>query len=63
MPGTPPVQRLGLRPQVAKAMRVAILTGELTPDDRHFSGSDLAEHFDVSRLTVREALKRLAGSL
>ncbi|WP_306043618.1 FadR/GntR family transcriptional regulator [Mameliella sp. MMSF_3455] len=47
--------------QIAKALRDAILAGELTADDRLPSESDLAERFDVSRPTVREALKRLAA--
>jgi DNA-binding FadR family transcriptional regulator len=47
--------------QIAKALRDAILSGELTADDRLPSESDLAETFDVSRPTVREALKRLAA--
>ncbi len=47
--------------QIAKALRDAILSGELTVDDRLPSEADLAEKFDVSRPTVREALKRLAA--
>ncbi len=47
--------------QIAKALRDAILSGELAADDRLPSESDLAERFDVSRPTVREALKRLAA--
>ena len=47
--------------QIAKAIRDAILSGELTADDRLPSESDLAETFSVSRPTVREALKRLAA--
>ncbi len=51
----------GLPAQIAKALRDAILTGELTADDRLPSEADLAETFSVSRPTVREALKRLAA--
>ncbi len=47
--------------QIAKALRDAILSGELVADDRLPSEADLAERFDVSRPTVREALKRLAA--
>ncbi|MGY3438990.1 MULTISPECIES: FadR/GntR family transcriptional regulator [unclassified Marinovum] len=54
-------QRSDLPAQIAKALRDAILTGELTADDRLPSEQDLAETFDVSRPTVREALKRLAA--
>lgn len=54
-------QRPDLPAQIAKAIRDAILSGELTADDRLPSESDLAETFQVSRPTVREALKRLAA--
>jgi len=54
-------QEPDLPAQIAKALRDAILSGELTADDRLPSESDLAETFDVSRPTVREALKRLAA--
>ncbi|SMX26079.1 Pyruvate dehydrogenase complex repressor [Pelagimonas phthalicica] len=47
--------------QIAKALRDAIMSGELAVDDRLPSESDMAEQFDVSRPTVREALKRLAA--
>lgn len=47
--------------QIAKALRDAMLSGELVADDRLPSEADLAERFDVSRPTVREALKRLAA--
>ena len=54
-------QRSDLPAQIAKALRDAILSGELTADDRLPSESNLAETFEVSRPTVREALKRLAA--
>ncbi|MCT4556526.1 MAG: GntR family transcriptional regulator [Pelagimonas sp.] len=54
-------QSVDLPAQIAKALRDAILSGELTADDRLPSESDLADTFDVSRPTVREALKRLAA--
>jgi DNA-binding FadR family transcriptional regulator len=47
--------------QIAKSLRDAILSGELTADDRLPSEADLAETYQVSRPTVREALKRLAA--
>jgi len=46
---------------IAHSLRDAILSGELTADDRLPSEADLAERYDVSRPTVREALKRLAA--
>ena len=54
-------QRSDLPAQIAKAIRDSILEGHLTADDRLPSESDLAETFEVSRPTVREALKRLAA--
>jgi DNA-binding FadR family transcriptional regulator len=54
-------QSVDLPAQIAKALRDAILSGDLTADDRLPSESDMAETFDVSRPTVREALKRLAA--
>lgn len=56
-----PAKKADLPAQIAKSIRDAILSGELTADDRLPSETDLAETFDVSRPTVREALKRLAA--
>lgn len=50
-----------LSAQIASAIRDAIINGELIVDERLPSESELAEHFEVSRPTVREALKRLAA--
>lgn len=47
--------------QIAKAIRDAIIAGDLIVDQRLPSEAELAEQFDVSRPTVREALKRLAA--
>lgn len=47
--------------QIAKSLRDSILSGDLAVDDRLPSEQDLATTFDVSRPTVREALKRLAA--
>jgi len=47
--------------QIAKAIRDAIVSGDLIVDQRLPSEAELAEQFDVSRPTVREALKRLAA--
>ena len=56
-----PLSRQGLSAQIADSLRDAITSGELSPDDRLPSESELAERFGVSRPTVREALKRLAA--
>ena len=53
--------QIDLSTQIAKAIRDAIMAGELIVDERLPSEAELSEHFDVSRPTVREALKRLAA--
>lgn len=50
-----------LSAQIAKAIRDAIISGELIVDERLPSEAELSEQFAVSRSTVREALKRLAA--
>ena len=50
-----------LSAQIAAAIRDAIMGGKLIVDERLPSEAELADHFDVSRSTVREALKRLAA--
>ena len=46
---------------LAEAMRESILSGALAVDQRLPNEAELAAQFDVSRPTVREALKRLAA--
>jgi len=50
-----------LSAQIAQAIRDAIVSGKMIVDERLPSEAELAEQFDVSRSTVREALKRLAA--
>ena len=50
-----------LSAQIAAAIRDAIIDGTLPVDERLPSEIELCEQFDVSRSTVREALKRLAA--
>jgi DNA-binding FadR family transcriptional regulator len=50
-----------LSAQIAKAIRDAIIAGDLIVDARLPSEAEMADQFDVSRPTVREALKRLAA--
>ncbi|MBE0413920.1 GntR family transcriptional regulator [Yoonia sp.] len=50
-----------LSAQIAKAIKDAIISGALPVDERLPSEAEMAEHFDVSRSSVREALKRLAA--
>ncbi|MEM6888261.1 MAG: FCD domain-containing protein [Pseudomonadota bacterium] len=56
-----PASSADLSAQIAKAIRDAIVAGNLIVDERLPSEAELADHFDVSRPTVREALKRLAA--
>ena len=50
-----------LSTQIAEAIRNAIVEGRLIVDQRLPSESELCDQFNVSRPTVREALKRLAA--
>lgn len=56
-----PTNPADLSAQIASAVRDAIVAGTLIVDERLPSEAELADHFDVSRPTVREALKRLAA--
>ncbi|MCV2886884.1 FadR/GntR family transcriptional regulator [Ruegeria aquimaris] len=50
-----------LSAQIAQAIKDAIVEGRLIVDERLPSEAELADQFQVSRPTVREALKRLAA--
>ena len=50
-----------LSAQIADAIREGIVSGSLRVDERLPSETELSEQFDVSRSTVREALKRLGA--
>jgi len=50
-----------LSAQIAKSIRDAIINGDMIVDERLPSEAELSDQFDVSRSTVREALKRLAA--
>ena len=50
-----------LSAQIAAAIRDSIVEGRLIVDERLPSEAELSELFEVSRPTVREALKRLAA--
>jgi DNA-binding FadR family transcriptional regulator len=56
-----PASAKDLSAQIAAAIREEIVSGKLIVDARLPSEAELAEHFQVSRPTVREALKRLAA--
>jgi GntR family transcriptional repressor for pyruvate dehydrogenase complex len=50
-----------LSAQIAAAIRDSIVSGALPVDERLPSEAELSDQFNVSRPTVREALKRLAA--
>ncbi|MBE1282166.1 MAG: GntR family transcriptional regulator [Rhodobacteraceae bacterium] len=56
-----PNSNADLSVQIAQAIRNAIISGQLIVDERLPSEAELADQFQVSRPTVREALKRLAA--
>ncbi|MGB7317382.1 MAG: FCD domain-containing protein [Planktotalea sp.] len=56
-----PTSKTDLSAQIAEAIRDAIVSGALIVDERLPSEAEMAEQFEVSRATVREALKRLAA--
>ncbi|WP_170769692.1 FadR/GntR family transcriptional regulator [Ruegeria lacuscaerulensis] len=56
-----PQKPADLSAQIAQAIRDAIVSGQLIVDERLPSEAELADQFQVSRPTVREALKRLAA--
>ena len=56
-----PDNKANLSAQIAGAIRAEIVAGRLIVDERLPSEAELADHFGVSRPTVREALKRLAA--
>ncbi|WP_298863696.1 GntR family transcriptional regulator [uncultured Sulfitobacter sp.] len=56
-----PKSTADLSAQIATAIRDEIIAGRLIVDARLPSEAELSEQFEVSRPTVREALKRLAA--
>ncbi len=56
-----PDKKADLSAQIAQAIRDSIVNGEMIVDERLPSEAELADQFQVSRPTVREALKRLAA--
>ena len=56
-----PLMTAGLAKQIAEQIRESITDGRLKADDRLPTEDELARQFQVSRPTIREALKRLAA--
>ena len=58
-----PQSSTDLSAQIAQAIKDAIISGELIVDERLPSESELAEQFEVSRSTVREAFETAGSSI
>ncbi len=56
-----PLVTKSLAKQISENIRDAILVGDLKVDDRLPTEEELAARYEVSRPTIREALKRLAA--
>lgn len=56
-----PLMTQSLAKQISEQLREAILSGALKADDRLPTEDELAARYQVSRPTIREALKRLAA--
>lgn len=56
-----PLVTQSLAKQISEQLRAAIMSGELKADDRLPTEGELATRYQVSRPTIREALKRLAA--
>lgn len=56
-----PLVTQSLAKQISEQLREAIMSGELKADDRLPTEEELASRYQVSRPTIREALKRLAA--
>jgi DNA-binding FadR family transcriptional regulator len=56
-----PIVTESVSKQIAEKIRDSIVDGRLQADDRLPTEAELARQFEVSRPTVREALKRLAA--
>ena len=56
-----PLMTAGLAKQIAEQIRESITDGRLKADDQLPTEDELARQFQVSRPTIREALKRLAA--
>src|SRR5512138_3361716 len=57
-----PIKPKKVSSQIAEQIRSSILAGEFSPGDKLPPERELAEMFDVSRPSVREALNLLAAS-
>lgn len=56
-----PIKRVKVGEQVFQQLKAILINGEWRPGDKVPSENELAEQFDVSRITVRQALQRLGA--
>jgi DNA-binding FadR family transcriptional regulator len=57
-----PIRQLRVSEEVAKQLKQSILVGHFKSGDKLPAERDLADEFKVSRVTIREALRKLQGS-
>lgn len=59
--GIKPIKRIKVGEQVFQQMKELLLDGEWPPGEKLPSENELADKFDVSRITVRQALQKLSA--
>ena len=62
MPTFKPIKQLRVSEEVAKQLKESILLGNYNTGDKLPAERDLAEEFQVSRVAIREALRKLENS-
>ncbi len=62
MPTFKPVKQLRVSEEVAKQLKESILLGNFNTGDKLPAERDLAQEFQVSRVAIREALRKLENS-
>ena len=59
MPRFKPIKQLRISEEVAEQLKESIVSGHFNPGEKLPSERDLAEQFQVSRVAIREALRKL----
>ncbi|MBS3920662.1 MAG: FadR family transcriptional regulator [Deltaproteobacteria bacterium] len=62
MPRFKPVRQLRVSEAVTEQLKESIITGHFKPSEKLPSERDLSEQFQVSRVAIREALRKLENS-
>src|SRR5512136_1958727 len=62
MPTFKPIKQLRVSEEVAKQLKESILLGNYNTGDKLPAERDLAEEFQVSRVSIREAIRKLENS-